>query len=96
MLNKQDLSAIESLMDKKFRTELKPIKEDIQKIRSEQKEGIQKIRVELKDDLRPLKEDIQKIRADQKTIITFFDKEYLELRKRVELIENHLGISSRN
>ncbi len=67
MLNKQDLSAIESLMDNKFKQELKPIKEDI-----------------------------QKIRADQKTIITFFDKEYLELRKRVELIENHLGISSRN
>ena len=96
MLNKQDLSTIESLMDRKFQQELTPIKDEIQKIRSEQKEGIQKIRVELKDEIRPLKEDIQKIRADQKTIITFFDKEYLELRKRVELIENHLGISSRN
>ena len=42
--------------------------------------------------LSPVKKDISQIRKDQKIIINFFDHEYLELRKRVERIEEHLGI----
>lgn len=44
--------------------------------------------------LKPIKQDIAQIRNDQKTIISFFDKEYLDLRKRVEKIEEHLQLSS--
>ena len=47
-----------------------------------------RIRVELE----PVKKDIAQIRKDQKTIINFFDQEYLELRKRVERIEEHLNL----
>jgi len=43
--------------------------------------------------LKPIKEDISQIRKDIKSIVNFFDREYLELRKRVERIETHLKIS---
>jgi len=43
-----------------------------------------------------IKEDIVQIRKDQKLIIRFFDREYLDLRKRVERLESRLGISDLN
>jgi len=43
--------------------------------------------------LRPVKEDISHIRKDIKTMVGYFDREYLDLRKRVERIESHLKIS---
>ena len=42
--------------------------------------------------LKPIKQDIAQIRKDNKTIIAFFDREYLDLRKRVERIEGHLNL----
>lgn len=42
--------------------------------------------------LKPLKDDVTQIRKDIKTIVNFFDKEYLELRERVERIEQHLNL----
>ena len=48
----------------------------------------------IKVELKPVKEDISQIRKDTKTLVNFFDKEYLELRKRVERIEHHLHLSS--
>ena len=44
------------------------------------------------DRLKPIKQDIAQIRKDNKTIIAFFDREYLDLRKRVERIEGHLNL----
>lgn len=44
-------------------------------------------------ELKPLKEDITHIRKDIKTIVNYFDREYLQLRKRVERLENHLHLS---
>ncbi len=44
--------------------------------------------------LKPLKEDIVEVRKDQKLIIRFFDREYLDLRKRVETIETYLKMTS--
>jgi transcriptional regulatory protein LevR len=43
-----------------------------------------------------IKEDIEQIRKDQKLIIKFFDREYLNLRKRVERIESYLKLSAIN
>ncbi len=45
-----------------------------------------------KEDLKPIKNDIVNIRKDMKVIINFFDHEYLDLRKRVERIEEHLHL----
>lgn len=43
--------------------------------------------------LKPVKDDIAHIRKDIKTMVNFFDREYLDLRKRVERIETHLRLS---
>lgn len=47
----------------------------------------------IKGEIKTIKKDVAKIRADIKVIISFFDREYLELRERVERIEAHLGLS---
>ena len=52
-----------------------------------------KIENRFKVELKPIKEDIAHIRKDTKTVINYFDREYLQLRKRVERIEAHLNLS---
>ncbi len=42
--------------------------------------------------LRPLESDITKVRKDMNVIISYFDHEYLDLRKRVERIEEYLKL----
>lgn len=54
------------------------------------------VQEEIKSAIKPLKEDMSQIRKDMKVIVNFFDKEYLELRKRVERIEEILKISPIN
>lgn len=46
----------------------------------------------LRKDNKTIKEDISQIRKDIKTIVNFFDKEYLELRERVDRLEQHLNL----
>lgn len=43
-------------------------------------------------DIKTIKSDVSQIRKDIKTIVNYFDREYLELRKRVERIEEHLNL----
>ncbi|MGA3292225.1 MAG: hypothetical protein ABSC49_03730 [Candidatus Microgenomates bacterium] len=43
--------------------------------------------------IKPLKSDISKIRKDVDTMLSMFDREYVDLRKRVERIEEHLGFN---
>lgn len=75
-------------------------KNDIGKIRNTIKEvALTKEdakRFATKSDIKPIKEDISKIRRSLNDIIGFFDDEYIRLRKRVERIEQHLGISTSN
>ncbi len=47
----------------------------------------------IKQEVKPIKEDIAQIRKDVKVVVNFFDREYLDLRKRVERIEAHLKLS---
>ena len=42
--------------------------------------------------LKPLKSDVAKIRKDVDVMPSMFDREYVELRTRIEKIEEHLGI----
>ena len=81
MLTDQDFQKLKSIFFTKddIKRELKPIREDIAEIR--------------KNDLKPIKEDIEDIRKKMNSIISFFDREYLALRKRVELIEEQLHMS---
>lgn len=50
----------------------------------------------LKRDTDTLKKDVSQTRKDVKTLISYFDREYLELRKRIEKIEDHLNLTSKN
>ncbi len=71
-------------------------KDDLKQIREivqEEVDPLKKDVKELKGDVKTLKSDVSAIRKDIKQIVTFFDHEYLELRERVEKIENHLGIN---
>lgn len=43
-------------------------------------------------DVKTLKKDTAKIRKDIDVMLSFFDREYIDLRKRVERIEKHLGL----
>lgn len=47
----------------------------------------------LKVDVKVIKADVAKIRKDVDAVVDFFDKEYLDIRKRVERIEEHLGLT---
>lgn len=91
MLTKSDLKAIKTVvgedikrdLKENIKQQLKPIKEDI----------ISQLNENIKQQFKPVKEDISKIRKDIKVIVDFFDQEYLNLRKRVERIEEHLNLS---
>lgn len=41
---------------------------------------------------KPIKSDISKIRKDIDVIISLFDREYINLRQRIERIEEHLNL----
>lgn len=77
MLNQSDLDQIKAIVS----SEVEPLK----KVVSGEIEP-------LKKDMRTIKKDITQIRKDVQTIISFFDRETLELRKRVDRIETHLGL----
>jgi len=68
MLDKNDLSQIKKI-----------VHEETLKIVCEETPKIVDGRLDKK--LKPIKQDIAQIRKDNKTLISFFDKEYLNLRK---------------
>jgi len=72
-------------------------KDDLKQIRGIVQDETRKIIKEevdpLKKDVKTLKSDVSAIRKDIKQIVSFFDTEYLELRERVEKIEQHLGLN---
>jgi hypothetical protein len=47
----------------------------------------------IQKDIKVIKKDLGEARNDVKVLIAYFDKEYVNLRRRVELIEEHLGIN---
>ena len=63
---------------------------------SEIQKVIQKEVEPIKKDIKTIKSDATQIRSDVKTVINLFDKEYLELRKKVERIEEHLNLPTIN
>ena len=80
-LTNNDLRNIGNLignkLDKKLDEKLAPIMRDV---------------AQTKKDINQTKVDITHIRKDQKIIINFFDNAYLDLRGRIERIENYLKL----
>jgi len=69
---------------------------DVKQIRQAIKEELYNhpTKQDLAKELKSMKNDIAEIRKDTKGIVSFFDRGYVELRKRIERIENHLGFSA--
>lgn len=97
MLTKDDLAKIQEIVRDTVReeigTESKSLKEDFVG-------EIKLARIEIQKDIRSLTDRVKnleiatsKIQKDIKVITSFFDSEHLKLRKRVEKIEEHLGLS---
>lgn len=51
---------------------------------------------QIKKIVEPIKNDVAQTRKDVKVLIAYFDREYVELRKRIDRIEEHLGLSPKN
>ena len=87
MLTKTDLKQIQKIVKTEVQQETRKIvQEETKKIVQQETRKI------VKEELVPIKKDITQIRKDIKAIVSFFDEEYLELRNRVERIENHLNL----
>lgn len=95
MLTKTDLQQIQNIVKTEIQQETKKIvQQETRKIvQQETKKIVQgETRKIVKEELVPIKKDISKIRKDMNEIIGFFDTEYMELRKRVERLEDHLNL----
>ncbi|HUD20428.1 MAG TPA: hypothetical protein VMR81_08360 [Patescibacteria group bacterium] len=79
MLTKTDLQAIDNLVTKRVNEAIDTRVGDI-------------VTKRIREELKPMKEDIVKIRKDINVIVSFFDREYTNLRTRVERIEEHLQL----
>jgi len=64
-------------------------KTDLQQIQKIVRQETRKI---VKEELISVKKDIIQIRKNMNEIIGFFDTEYMDLRKRVERVEEHLNL----
>lgn len=95
MLTKSDFKQIRQIIKDEVSSEMKQIPKIVKnEVSSEMKQIPTIVRDEVNVQIKPLREDIEKIRKDVSSIVNFFDNEYLELRQRVERIENHLNLSS--
>ncbi len=83
MLSSEDLSEIQKIVQT----------ETTKAVESKTGSVIEKAVTPIKKDMQTLKSDMTRIRKDIKTIVNFFDTEYLDLRKRVERIEEHLNLT---
>lgn len=94
MLTKADLSNIRKIIREEVESESVNVKEElVAEIKLSRMELQKEIRA-LAERVKNLEIGVRKIQKDVKTVINFFDKEYLNLRKRVEVIEEHLRLSS--
>lgn len=87
MLTKQDLSQIKSIIQTETRSIVQSETRSI--VQSEIEKGLKPI----KQDIKTMKEDITFLREASNAIISYFESEYLSLRKRVERIEEHLNLT---
>ena len=57
---------------------------------------IKKIIEPLKKDVTKVKKNVARIQKDVKVIVSYFEDENMDVRKRVERIEDHLSLPSKN
>ena len=89
MLDKSDLTAIGSLIKTGNESVKQELRTEISGVKQELKTEFSK---QLKKEVNPLKKDVKKIKSDIETVIGFFDDEYLRLTKKIDRVEDHLGL----
>lgn len=87
MLTKNDFTQIRTIVREEIEERTPKI------VQKEARQIVQEELAPVRADIKVIKKDVVKIRSDIKTIVSFFGKEYVELRNRVERIEEHLGLS---
>lgn len=103
MLTKSDISAIKTTVGEEVKKqietavkttiqqELRPIRTDLKTLTSDVKTLQSDVKI-LTSDVKTLKSDVGKMRKDIDAILDYFDREYVDLRSRVERIEEHLSL----
>lgn len=56
------------------------------------KSDLKEINTLLTRQLKPIKTDVSKTRKNVDVMLSMFDREYVELRRRVDRIEEHLNL----
>lgn len=88
MLTRNDLELIRQIM----REEITGIQRNVpQMIENGIKKTVPQM---IEKALKPIKRDIKSLKRGQDIIISFFDRDSLELRSRVDRIERHLKLPS--
>lgn len=88
MLEEIDLLKIK----KAIKDEVDPLKRDLGTVKIDVKNIREEI-TPMRKDIKTIKSDMAKTRKDINMIIGAFDRGYLDLRQRVEIIEEKVGIS---
>lgn len=89
-LNQADISLLKKAFATKEDLKAFTTKKDLEAFAT--KEDLDKSLAPLRKRLKSVEKDIKKIREDINMVIGFFDREYLNLKARVERIENFLKI----
>jgi hypothetical protein len=94
MFTASDLKKIRTIIREEVELGSESLNRDLQgEIKLSRIEIQNEIRL-LKNQIKNLELRIKKIEKNTSTITSFFDKEYLDLRKQVKRIEEHLNLSS--
>ena len=92
MLTKTDLSQIRKIVREEVETESGSLQEELQGEIKLSRIEIQKDVHTVKDRIKNLEIAIRKIQKNIKSIVSFFDKEYLNMRQRIEHVEEHVNL----
>ena len=93
MLTKIDLSQIRKIVREETESESKSLKTDLQGELKLSRIELQKEIRDVKSRIKNLAIQLDKAQKDIKKIVSFFDTESLQIRKRVERIEDQLRIT---
>lgn len=86
MLTKNDLYQIGGLLDKKLDQKID------EKFGQLDQNIDKKLDQKFKKELKPIRLQLKKIQSDIRHMIVFFDRDYDNLRKRVDRVEHHLRL----
>lgn len=100
MLTKSDLTAIQKIVDSSIQKEINPLKDDVRSLQAGMSTVQSDVNI-LKTEFSSIKKDIKNIKSNQRglnktvnVMIDHFDRDRVSLRKRVDNIEKHVGITN--